>query len=105
LDNIIRKVIESEYKAQKIIEQVENERNLAISKMESQIQKMKDSILLSAREKAESIKIENMKQAETQAEGIITKARQKASLMQVELEENMDTWVECLVNKVLNGNS
>lgn len=105
LENIIKQVIESEYRAQKIIDEVEKERKQAAYNIEKEIQRIKEDIFSSARKQAEEVKVEKQKYAKSQAEEIMSHARERTSLMQKKLEKNRDMWVKYLFDNVLNRDS
>ena len=101
MESIIRKVIESEYRAQRIISEVEDARKQAELNIEKKIQKISNEISLSLEQKTERLKAEKKEQARVQAEQIISEANEKISIMENELKENRDAWVKCLLDNIL----
>ena len=101
LENIIKQVIESEYRAQRIIEEVENERKQAAYNIEKEIGQLKADIFSLAEQKAETVKSEKLKQAQAEAAQILSLSQEKALLMIQKFEKKRNTWVERLFNKVL----
>jgi len=103
LDKIIRQVIESEYKAHKIVAEAhEQEKHLA-ENIESEIRKIKEEIFADAKKKAEKIKTESLEYAKAKAEEIISEANENVSLMQAKFKENRDVWVKSLLDKILEN--
>ncbi|MCX7841816.1 MAG: hypothetical protein N2489_01915 [Clostridia bacterium] len=101
MDNIIKQVIESEYRAQKIINEVENESKQAVENLEKEIQKIRDEIFLSMMNRAASIKAEKLEQAKVKAEEILDQTRARTARMMQKLEENRGIWVQQLLDHVL----
>lgn len=101
MENVIKQVIESEYRAQEIIREVKEEQRVASLNIEKEVSKIKEDIFMSARQKLEDIKIANDKYAEAQVEKILSEARAKALSLYKELEMNKASWVRCLLNSIL----
>jgi|GEM_PF-1006494 len=101
LESIIREIIESEYRAQKIVNEAEEERRLAAHNIETEIQKIKDDIFSQTNEKIETIRKEKLEYARSQAGKIIQEANAKASSMEKTFSENRFAWVECLLDNIL----
>lgn len=105
MDTIIKQVIESEYRAQRIIDEVENQRKLAESTLQEEIGKVREDIFSGSNLKAREIKTKKIEQAKVQAAQIMSEARDRASQMQKKLEENRNNWVKSLFENVLNRES
>lgn len=101
MESIIKQVIESEYRAQEIIDEVENERKQAAFNINMEIERLKDDIFSSARQQAEKIETEKKRQAEAEASRIIKEAKEKALSMQQKLNSNKDFWIDCLFKKII----
>lgn len=103
MENIIRKVIESEYRAQRILAEVEEERRQSAASLEAEIERAREEIFLSVRQKAEAIKAEKLENARIQAEEILSAAKAQASAMQARYREHKDSWVDSLILRVMNS--
>ena len=102
MENIIKQVIESEYRAQQILAEVEEERRQAVAALDKEIDQVREDIFLTVRRKAEAIKAEKMSSAQRSAEEILSGARTQAFLMQAKYRENRDSWVNSLIERVLD---
>lgn len=105
MENIINQVIESEYRAQKIIAEAQEESKLAESRIENEIRKIKEDVFLLAQKKVEDIRSEKQKYAKAQTDKIMSEAGVKASLMREKLVQNRDRWVKLLLDNVLDSNN
>lgn len=101
MDNIIKQVIETEYKAQKIVNELEKERKQAISNMERDILKAKEEIFSLSERKAKKIKTGKLEQARTEAYQIMSEARIKADKLQKKFESRRDIWAKDMMKAVI----
>jgi len=104
LENIIKQIIETEYRAQKIVNEAKNEQLQSSRDFESEINSLKDKIFSAAKQKAETIKAEKLKYAKEQSDKILTEANEKVSSMRVMFENNRELLVKQLYDNVLNYN-
>lgn len=100
MDNIIKKVIESETRAQMILAEVEDERKHSAINTEVEIQKLREEIFLSTEKKLEDIRSEKLAQAAAQVEEINAQAYLKAAAMEKKLAEKKAEWVQYLLEKI-----
>jgi len=103
LENIIKKVLESEYRARKIMNEVEEQRKQAELDAEKYILDVKDSILLTLKEEIDKYKTEKQQEALVQSQKIMNEANEKVLLMQKKFEENKTLWVQEVFAKVIGG--
>ena len=101
MESIIKEIIESEYRAQKIVNEAEEERRLAAYNIENEIQKLRDDIFFQINEKIKKIREEKLEYAHNQAGKILQEAQTKASFMEKRFAENRSAWVECLLKNIL----
>jgi vacuolar-type H+-ATPase subunit H len=102
LENIIKQVIETEYRAQKIVREAEKEQKQTSHDLEAEINSIKDKIFYSAKQKAEAVKAKELKYAKEQSDTIMSEAYEKASSMRIMLEKNRESLVKNLYDSVLN---
>lgn len=102
MEKIIKQVIESEYRAQKIIDEIEKERKQIELNTECEIEKIREKIFLAARQKAEEIKANKLRAAEMHSREILSEAHKRANLMQSKFKENKRSWIKLLINDILN---
>ncbi len=99
--NIIKQIMESEYKAHKIVDEAKEKMQQSENNIEKEIQRIKNEIFSSARQKADAIKAEKMEQAKTQVEEIKLRTGEEVASLRKKLEENRSKWVEELVERIL----
>lgn len=101
MENIIKKVIESEYRAQQIISEVAEERKQAGYNAKQEVRRIREEIFMSLQQELDRIKTEKLEQAKIHADLITSEANEKISRMQSKLSENRDEWVRCLLDSIL----
>jgi vacuolar-type H+-ATPase subunit H len=102
LENIIKQVIETEYRAQRIVNEIKKEQLQSVRDVDLEINLIKEKIFSAAKQKAESIKAEKLKYAKEQSNKIITEAHKKVSSMRAMLENDRELLVKQLYDNVLN---
>ncbi|NSW90892.1 MAG: hypothetical protein HPY74_09540 [Firmicutes bacterium] len=103
MENILRKVIEIEYRAQRIMGEGAEERKQAVLEAEEKIALIKEEIFLSLKKSIEEIKAEKQKEAKQESERIMLETKNKVSLMQKEFNENRNLWVKDIFNDIIYG--
>jgi len=101
MEDIIRQVIESEYRAQKIIGEAEERRNYLSISIEDEIRKIKDDIFASVENEINKIRNEKRCLADGQAKKIMTEAEKSVSLMQHKFESSRQKWAKSLMDIIL----
>lgn len=100
MDNIIKQVIESEYRAQKILREAEEERKNAAGHTERDVLELKERILKEAGLNILRLKEDKLNSARETAEKIKQDTGAKASLMEKRFAENRELWLHSLFNKI-----
>lgn len=103
LDSILKQVIESEYRAQKIISEAQEEKKHLAENLQDEIKKIKEKIFFSVEKKAKEIKASEHKFAILKAEEIIASANVKVTGMKESYRDNKEQWVNLLLDKVLKN--
>ena len=101
MEDVIRQVIESEYRARKIVGEAEERRSYLSTSIEDEIQKIKNDIFASVESKIEKIRKEKLSLADDQAGKIMTEAENAVSLMQQKYESNRQKWAKSFMDVIL----
>lgn len=102
MENVLKQVIESEYRAQKIISEAKYEIKQSAENLQNEIDNIKEKIFSTAKKAADEIKTSKHKQAEQECEKIMLMANEKADHMKKSFIENREIWVKTLFEKVIN---
>lgn len=101
MDNILKQVIESEYRAQKILQEAEEERRHTSERIEKSVNQLKQQILDDTNQKILQMKEEKKSFALSQAQKINAESDMKVSLMRQKFENNRELWVKSLFEKIV----
>jgi len=100
MEGVIDKVIEIEYKAQKVVQEAVAEQNRILEDIEKETQALKEEILGNVSNKINQIKSKEIEEAKNEAEKILHNASVKAENMKKEAELNKKTWLNQLFRNV-----
>jgi len=105
MENIIRKVIESEYRAQQIVREGVESRKLALIEAEKEISRISKEINDSLRNKIDKIKAEKKREAGQESEKIIMEARNKVFALKNEFSRRKDMLVKEIFSDIIRGSN
>ena len=103
MENILKKIIEIEYKAQGIKGEGTEERKRAFIEAEANVARIKEEISLSLQKSIEGIKEEKQREARQESERLEMEAEKKIRLMRKEFDKNRDLWVRDIFNDIIYG--
>jgi vacuolar-type H+-ATPase subunit H len=101
LDNILKQVIESEYRAQKILQEAEEERKHISENLEKDLQQLQQQIFNDTNLKILQMKDEKKNNALIQAKKINSENEAKVSSMKNKFENSRELWVKNLFEKII----
>lgn len=101
MDNIVEKIVEIEYKAQKIIEEAEHERDYVSAHIDEEVESLKKKIFSKTRTQIQDHRTKKLEYANKEAHRIIQAAEQKSAAMEKDFATNRDKWVQCLFDHVM----
>jgi len=103
LEYIIKKIIESEYRAREIVREAEEQRKQMERYAENFISDLENNILAAVEEKINKYKVEKEKEAVAEIQKIMDTTNQKISLIEKRFEANRELWVRELFDKIIGG--
>ncbi|MDQ2087257.1 hypothetical protein RBH29_12565 [Herbivorax sp. ANBcel31] len=102
MDRVVEKIVEIEYKAQSIVNEVlHNCEYHSDAQIKEEIQKERDRIFSSVIQKIEKERDHKLNYANVQAKKITHDAESKASNLNRMMASNKDKWVKCLLGNIL----
>jgi vacuolar-type H+-ATPase subunit H len=102
MEDVLKKIIELEYKAQQIKNEAIEEKKRLFEEAEAEIAKMKEEIFLSVKNQIEDMKKIEQDNIKKESEKLMLDTERKIGLMWEEFNKNKDLWVKEIFNKVVS---
>ncbi len=102
MEDVLKKIIELEYKAQQIKNEATEEKKRLFEEAEAEIAKMKEEIFLSVKNQIEDMKKIEQDNIKKESEKLMLDTERKIGLMWEEFNKNKDLWVKEIFNKVVS---
>lgn len=101
MDNIVNKIVDIEYKAQKIIKEAEQERDSLKTRIDGELEELREKTFSEAEARVKAQRSEKLGYARKEAQRIVLEAGQKSAAMEKSFAENRENWVSSLFNFVI----
>ncbi len=102
MEEVIKKIIDIEEKAQKVVDDALEEKRLKEEEHMLKILKLEDTIVNDAKRKVEQIRIREFDEIRDKENEKILECDKKLQAMEQLAAKNMDQWVDELVKRVLS---
>lgn len=102
MEDVIKKIIKIEDKAQKIIDDAVTNKKLKETQHKERVKSLEDTIINDAKHKVEQIREREFLEIKEQEEAKVLKCEKRLEDMDLDAEKKMDVWVEELVKRVLS---
>ncbi len=103
MNNIVKSVLDIEYKAQKITEEAINDKEQIPSIIANETENLRKQIRADIEEKLRDFKDRELSYAVRESERIKAEASKKADEMKSQFESHRDSWVQCIFESILGG--